>query len=230
MREIVLDTETTGLDPARGHRVVEIGCVELVNHIPSGRNWHCHVNPQRDMPAEAEAVHGLSTQFLSDKPLFADLAGDFLEFIADSRLIIHNAAFDAAFLNWELKQIGQVLLEPANIVDTLALARRRFPAGPNSLDALCKRFGIDNSARTTHSALLDAELLAEVYLELIGGRQANLGLGRGRGGRAAQLPGRARSAPRREPLAPLLSKDETNAHAEAIARLGKEAVWTRYAK
>lgn len=177
MREIVLDTETTGIEPADGHRLVEIGCVELVNHVPTGRVWHQYINPQRDMPPEAFDVHGLSAQFLSDKPVFRAVAADFLAFLGEARLVIHNAAFDMKFLNAELGWAGLPQLALHRAIDTLAIARKRFPGSPASLDALCRRFGIDNSRREKHGALLDSEILAEVYLELIGGRQPDLVLG-----------------------------------------------------
>ena len=176
MREVVLDTETTGTSPKLGHRIVEIGCVELRNHVPTGDVWHYYINPQRDMPREAFAIHGLSEEFLSNKPLFADLADDFLNFIAEAKLIIHNAAFDIGFLNAELERIKKPAIGWGNVVDTLALAREVHPGAGNSLDALCKRYRIDNSARSKHGALLDSELLAEVYLELIGGSQTDLQL------------------------------------------------------
>src|SRR5215218_1751279 len=176
MREVVLDTETTGTDVGAGDRIVEIGAVELINHIPTGRTFHAYVNPQRSMPQGAFAVHGLSDAFLADKPRFAAVAGEFEEFIEDSRLVIHNAAFDIAFLNAELGRIGRPALRMGRVVDTLSLARRKHPGAPASLDALCARYGIDNSRRTKHGALLDAELLSEVYIELIGGKQADLGL------------------------------------------------------
>ena len=176
MREIVLDTETTGLDPGQGHRLVELGCIELLNRIPTGATFHGYLNPERDMPAEAFAIHGLSTEFLKDKPRFAEVADDFLAFIGDSPLVIHNASFDHGFLIAELKRVERMLIARERLVDTLLLARRKHPAGPNRLDDLCARYGIDNSRRTKHGALLDAEILAEVYLELIGARQAQLGL------------------------------------------------------
>jgi len=176
MREIVLDTETTGLSPDQGHRVVELGCVELLNRIPTGATFHVYLNPDRDMPAEAFAVHGLSAEFLKDKPRFADVADDFLAFIGDAPLVAHNAGFDFGFICHALKRAARAELSRDRVVDTLMLARRRHSAGPYSLDALCGRYGIDNSRRTKHGALLDAEILAEVYLELIGGRQAKLGL------------------------------------------------------
>ena len=177
MREIVLDTETTGLDPAQGHRLVELGCVELLNRIPTGASFHAYVNPEREMPAEAFAVHGLSGEFLKDKPRFAEIADEFLAFIGnDAPLVIHNAGFDHGFLCAELKRIERAPIARERLVDTLLLARRRHSAGPYSLDALCARYGIDNSRRTKHGALLDAEILAEVYIELTGARQAQLGL------------------------------------------------------
>jgi DNA polymerase-3 subunit epsilon len=176
MREIVLDTETTGLDPASGHRIVEIGCVELINHIRTGNYFHSYLNPERDMPREAENVHGLSSAFLADKPLFAMVAQSFLEFIGGDPLVIHNAGFDLKFLNAELDAVGLPLLDFERAIDTVFMARKKFPGQPASLDSLCKRFNIDLSARSKHGALLDAELLAEVYLELRGGRQSVLGL------------------------------------------------------
>lgn len=177
MREIVLDTETTGLDPAQGHRLIEVGCVELVNRIPTGNTFHAYINPERDVPAEALAVHGLSTEFLADKPRFADIVDNFLAFIGEEApLVIHNAGFDHAFLCAELRRIARAAIARERLVDTLMLARRRHSAGPYSLDALCARYGIDCSHRTKHGALLDAELLAEVYVELLGARQAQLGL------------------------------------------------------
>jgi DNA polymerase-3 subunit epsilon len=176
MREIVLDTETTGLDPDAGHRVVEIACIELVNRVPSGRRYQTYINPQRDMPEEAFQVHGLSTEFLGTHPLFTDVAEDFIAFLGDGDLVIHNAEFDLKFLNAELALIDRPPLEGFTIIDTVVLARRKFPGAPASLDALCRRFGVDNSGRELHGALLDAQLLAEVYLELMGGRQPGLGL------------------------------------------------------
>lgn len=177
MREIALDTETTGLNPKSGHRVVEIGCVEMTNHIATGEVFHVYINPQRDMPEEAFNVHGLSEEFLKDHPLFADVADDFLAFIGDAPLVIHNAAFDMGFLNWELENLGKPALDMARAIDTVQMARKKFPGAQANLDALCRRFGIDNSNRQLHGALLDAQLLADVYLELMGGRQTGLGLG-----------------------------------------------------
>ena len=203
MREIILDTETTGLDPNRGDRLVEIGGIELVNHFPTGRTYHVYINPERDMPEEAFRVHGLSAEFLSDKPRFAELVDDFTAFIEGARLVIHNASFDMGFINAELKRAGRSLFPMDMVTDTLSMARRRFPGAAVSLDALCSRFGIDNSRRTKHGALLDAELLADVYIELIGGRQASFGLaepvGPGPGPVVAAPP--PPSAPRRSPPA-----------------------------
>jgi DNA polymerase-3 subunit epsilon len=176
MREIVLDTETTGLDPKDGHRLVEIGCIELVNHIATGESYHQYINPERDMPAGAFEVHGLSAEFLSGFPVFADVANAFVDFIGNSPLVIHNAAFDMGFLNSEMKRLNKPSLPMSQSVDTVAMARKLFPGAPASLDALCRRFAIDNSVRTRHGALVDAELLAEVYLELRGGRQPGLSL------------------------------------------------------
>ncbi len=176
MREIVLDTETTGFDPAEGHRLVEIGCVELENHVPTGKVFHTYLNPLRDVPAEATRVHGLTTEFLKNQPLFTEKVGDFIAFIAGATLIIHNAEFDMKFLNAELKSCGFKPLSMAQVIDTLLMARQKFPGQPANLDALCRRFKVDNTARKFHGALLDAELLAEVYLEMMGGRQHGLGL------------------------------------------------------
>ncbi|PKU21763.1 DNA polymerase III subunit epsilon [Telmatospirillum siberiense] len=223
MREIVLDTETTGLDPAAGHRLVEIGCVELVNHLATGQAYHVYINPERDMPEEAFKVHGLSEEFLRDQPLFNLVAADFLEFIQDSPLVIHNAEFDMKFLNWELKALGHPVIPRDRAIDTVVMARRRFPGSPANLDALCRRFGIDNTARTKHGALLDAELLAEVYLELIGGREPGLALGA-----AAKKDETVQAAPRervvRAPRPHAPSEEELAAHAEFIAQL-KNPLW-----
>lgn len=176
MREIVFDTETTGLDPRSGDRLVEIGCIEMVNRVPTGAVFHCYFNPERDMPAEAEAVHGLSIAFLSDKPKFAEKADDLLDFIADSPMVAHNAGFDFGFINNELELCGREPVSRDRMVDTVAIARRKHPGAKLSLDALCSRYGIDRSHRTKHGALLDAELLAQLYVELQGGRQIGLEL------------------------------------------------------
>lgn len=223
MREIVLDTETTGLDPAAGHRVVEIGGVELVNLVPTGRVFHRYINPERDMPAEAEAVHGLSAAFLAEHPVFAEHAEDFVEFVGDARLVIHNAAFDIGFLNAELERLGRPRLAN-DFVDTVAMARRKFPGSPASLDALCKRFGIDNSARTKHGALLDAELLAEVYLELSGGRQPDLALAASRDGAALLLVPANRPVRPPRPHAPTAA--ELAAHEAFLAKI-KDPLWLK---
>ena len=226
MREIVLDTETTGLDPALGHRVVEIGCVELMNYIPTGAIFHVLINPERDMPPEAEAIHGHSAAFLAGKPKFVEIADPFLEFVADAKLIIHNAGFDFGFLNHELERCTRALLQRERIIDTLALARRRHPGGPNRLDDLCARYGIDNSRRTKHGALLDAELLAEVYAELIGGRQARLGLDQRKSGGTSAKAAAARMRP--VPLAPRVSEAEQMAHRALLEALGEKAIWNLY--
>jgi DNA polymerase III subunit epsilon len=226
MREIVLDTETTGLDPFLGHRIVEIGCIELVNCIPTSATFHVYLNPERDMPAEAEAIHGLSADFLAEKPKFADVVENLLEFLGDAKLVIHNAGFDLAFLNAELDRAKRQPIVRDRIVDTLALARRRHPGGPNRLDDLCARYGIDNSRRTKHGALLDAELLADVYAELIGGRQARFSLDRERTTVRAVTVASARERP--APLSPRLTPDEANAHHALLATLGADSVWRDY--
>ena len=228
MREIVFDTETTGLDPYQGHRLIEIGCIELVNRIPSGQHFHRYVNPERDIPEEAFAVHGLSLEFLRDKPRFSEICEELIEFIGDAPLVAHNASFDLGFLNAELERCKKLLLTRDRLVDTLMLARRRHPGGSNRLDDLCARYGIDNSRRTKHGALLDAELLAEIYVELIGGRQASLILVEAghetasAGNRAIIVP------PRQAPLPPRLSDAEREAHAAFIATLGSNAIWLDY--
>ena len=223
MREIVLDTETTGLEPEAGHRVVELAGIELINHLPTGRSFQRYLNPERDMPREAEAVHGLSAQFLSDKPKFAEIVDAFLEFVGDAALVIHNAEFDLKFLNAELRRIERPPL-PHRVVDTLAIARRKFPGAQASLDALCRRFAIDNSARTKHGALLDTELLAEVYLELVGGRQAGLDLAgfAAAADAAAAAVGTGTVARPPRPHAP--SPQEEAAHAALLAKL-KQPLW-----
>ena len=229
IREIVLDTETTGLDPASGHRVVEIGAVELINHIPSGRTFHAYINPERDMPAEAFAVHGLSREFLSGHRVFAAIADEFEAFIGLDRLVIHNAAFDVGFLDWELKLLGRGPIGRERIVDTLALARQRHPTSPNSLDALCRRYGIDNTKREKHGALLDAELLAAVYLELVGGRQTSLALAAASvvAGDPRQIAVTRRD-PRPVPLPSRLTAVEEEAHARLVASLGGNALWLAF--
>ena len=228
MREIVLDTETTGLKPADGHRVVELGCVELLNRIPTGATFHVYLNPGRDMPVEAFAVHGLSSDFLKDKPRFAEVADDFIAFIADAPIVAHNASFDHGFLCHELKLISRPGIPFERVVDTLMLARRKHAAGPYSLDALCARYGIDNSRRTKHVALLDAEILAEVYLELIGGRQATLGLADDIELPESSIDGAIVVRTRPEPLEPRVSEAEREAHRAFIATLGENAIWLSY--
>jgi DNA polymerase-3 subunit epsilon len=226
MREVVIDTETTGLDPATGDRIVEIGAVELLNHMPTGRSFHAYVNPQRDVPQEAVEVHGLSAAFLADKPVFAAIASEFAAFVGDARLVIHNAAFDMKFLNAELGWAGQATVPWARTVDTLELARRRFPGAQNSLDALCRRFGVDNSGRSKHGALLDSELLAEVYLELMGGRQPDLMLTVVAAGPVVTADGW--TPPQRpRPLGARLTPAEAAAHVAFVAELGAMALWTR---
>ncbi len=231
MREIVLDTETTGLDPKGGDRLIEIGCVELLNRIPTGREYHCFINPERDVPSEAEAVHGLSTAFLKDKPLFVQVADAFLEFIGEDRLVIHNAAFDVGFLNAELARATRAEITMDRVTCTLQLARRRHPAGPNSLDALCKRYGIDNTQRVKHGALVDSLLLAEVYVELLGVRQAALGLameGAASAGSESGAFAKRPAAQRPAPLRPRLTAEVEAAHLVFVETLGTKALWHRY--
>jgi DNA polymerase-3 subunit epsilon len=230
MREIVFDTETTGLDPRTGDRVVEIGCIELFNHIPTGRSFHRYVNPERAVGIDAVRVHGLDDAFLKDKPAFAAVAAELLEFVGDAALIAHNATFDLEFLNVELARAGHGTIPGDRIIDTLALARRRHPAGPNSLDALLSRYQIDARRRTLHGALLDAELLSEVYIELIGGRQAALFLGDEQTDTATIAIARhvARIGGRPEPRIFVMRADEIAAHREAVEALGPSAIWLRY--
>ena len=229
MREIVLDTETTGFDPQSGDRIVEIGAVEILNHLPTDRTFHEYINPEREMPAEAFAVHGLGDDFLRDKPVFAEIADAFLDFVADAPLVIHNATFDMTFLNAELGWANRKLLPLSQAVDTLDIARKKYPGAQNSLDALCRRFGIDNSAREKHGALLDSELLAEVYLELMGGRQPGLILaGPSKSGARAQSQAAAIVQPRPNSLPPLLSEAEAAAHAAFVAEMGDAALWKKY--
>ena len=229
MREIIFDTETTGLD-WRDDRVIEIGGIELINRFPTGRTFHLHQPEGRGIDPDALAVHGISTDDLVDKPAFAGIAAEFLEFIDGANLVAHNAAFDMGFINAELARLGQPAIDPDRVVDTLALARRKHPMGPNSLDALCRRYGIDNSHRTKHGALLDSELLAEVYIELIGGKQAALGLESIAARPAGRLeimavgdydPGRP------TPLGPRLTEAERAAHAQLVAKIGDKAIWAR---
>jgi DNA polymerase III subunit epsilon len=225
MREIVLDTETTGLDPLRGDRLVEIGCVEILNRMPTGQTFHRYFNPERDMPAEAFAVHGLSTEFLATKPLFAEEVDEFLAFIGDAPLVIHNASFDVSFINAELDRIKRPSILRERLVDTLLLARRKHPGVSNRLDDLCSRYAIDNSRRTKHGALLDAELLAEVYIDLIGARQSQLLL-------AAEISdirsagiGETARRHRETPLAPRLTEADRAAHRAFVLTLGDKPIW-----
>lgn len=229
MREIVIDTETTGLEAAND-RIVEVGCVELLNHIPTGRRLQLYINPGRRMSAEAAAVHGLTDQFLADKPVFAQVAEELLAFLGDAPLVAHNAEFDFAFLNAELARLGARPIPAHRMVDTLMLARRKHPAGPNSLDALCSRYGVDTTRRSLHGALLDSELLAEVYVELTGGRQASLVLAEGIESAALALPGGARLqiGPRPEPRLFRVTAGELAAHRERLALFRSEAIWLGY--
>ena len=222
MREIVLDTETTGLSPRDGHRIVEIGCVELVNHVATGETYHQYVNPERPMPEEAFAIHGLSEEFLSDQPVMADVMDGFVEFAGDAALVIHNAEFDMRFINAELDRLGKDELPMSRAVDTVRMAREKFPGAPASLDALCRRFNIDNSSRSLHGALLDAQLLAEVYLELIGGRQPNLELKADK----AKSEARAGSAERRAPRRHAAAEEELAAHRAFLEKI-ENPVWRR---
>ena len=225
MREIVFDTETTGLDPDAGHRIIEIAAIELVNHLPTGRSFHRHVNPEREIAPEAQAIHGMKLADLVDKPVFANIVAELLEFLGDARLVAHNAEFDVKFVNAELKALGFPPIPMARALDTVQMARRKFPGAPASLDALCQRFGVDNTQRTLHGALLDAELLSEVYLELIGGRQAAMLLDAGTdAGGLIMAPAIARQRPPRavRPHAP--SEEELVAHAALLAKL-KNPLW-----
>jgi DNA polymerase-3 subunit epsilon len=229
MREIVFDTETTGLDPLQGDRLVEIGCIEMVNCFPTGKVFHCYFNPQRDMPEQAFKIHGLSGEFLKDKSLFADKVDELVAFLGDAQLVAHNAMFDLGFLNAELERAGRAAVNRERMVDTLVIARRKHPGGSNRLDDLCVRYAIDNSRRTKHGALLDAELLAEIYVELIGARQASLVLSQAAAptvvaGEAIIVRERA------EPLAASVTDDERAAHRRFIATLGDGALWRDYIK
>ena len=227
MREIVLDTETTGFDPESGDRIVEIGAVELLNHMPTGETYHQYINPERAMPDEAFQVHGLGDEFLADKPVFAKIGQAFLDFVQDSKLVIHNASFDMKFLNAELKWMGLPQLPMDQALDTLAIARKKFPGSPASLDALCRRFGIDNSSRTLHGALLDSQILAEVYLELIGGQQPGLELANDTRSATSQASGNWRAGPRPAPLAARITESEKAAHAAFVQKLGDNAAWNK---
>lgn len=231
LREIIFDTETTGLDN-REDRIIEIGGIELVDHFPTGKTIHLYINADgRKVHPDALAVHGISDESLADKPKFAELAQEILDFFGDGQWIAHNATFDMGFVNAELARLNLPPIEPARVIDTLAIARRKHPMGPNSLDALCKRYGIDNSHRLKHGALLDSELLAEVYIELIGGKQTALGFGGASDARA----GVGRTATeiveiiaRPVPLAPRLTAEEGAAHAQMVAKMGEKAIWGKY--
>ncbi len=241
MREIVLDTETTGFEPHEGDRIVEIGAIELMGHVPTGRTYHQYINPKRSMPAEAFGVHGIGPDLLEppqdpkpgqetlrDKPVFKDIAQDFVDFIGDAKLVIHNAAFDMKFLNAELGWLDRPLLPMDQALDTLAIARRKFPGSPASLDALCRRFGIDNSSRTLHGALLDSEILAEVYLELIGGRQPDFALAADtRQNTIGNVDDDWRPMPRPQPLQAKLTNEEAAAHSAFINSMGDGALWKK---
>jgi len=227
-REIVLDTETTGMDPEDGHKIIEIGCVELVNHLPSGKTLQIYINPERDIPPEATAVHGITDDFIKDKRVFSQVFPEFLEFIGDGKLVIHNAEFDMKFINSELSQVGHDPIPWPRIIDTLTMARQKFPGSPANLDALCRRFGIDNTERTYHGALLDSELLSEVYLELLGGRQHGLILAEEKSSEEKES---AQKSQRqfREPRVHQASNDEIAAHKDMLEKLDK-ALWLKEKK
>ncbi len=229
MREVVLDTETTGLDPETGDRIVEIGAVELWNHLPTGKTFHIYLNPERNMPEEAQAVHGLTEDFLKDKPLFSQIVDDFLAFIKNSKIVIHNASFDMKFLNAELVLANRSKLPGDIAIDTLGIARKKFPGSPASLDALCRRFNIDNSARTLHGALLDSEILAEVYLELIGGRQPDFGLSEVHKIGEGSFNEERQELKRPKKLKIRLTAKEEEAHTAFIKELGPNAIWKKFA-
>jgi DNA polymerase-3 subunit epsilon len=228
IREIILDTETTGLDPSTGDRIVEIGCVEIINSIATGQTFHVYLDPERDMPEEAFRVHGLSREFLTGKPKFAEVAPAFVEFITDAQLVIHNAEFDMKFINAELARCGVAAVSMERVVDTLAIARRKHPGASNSLDALCSRYKIDNSRRTKHGALLDAEILAEVYAELMGGRQKVLELATTVVKTVETVSLEPIIVERPAPLGPLLQAAEEQAHSDLVARMGEKALWSKY--
>ena len=230
IRDIVMDTETTGLDARKGDRLVEIACIELINRIPSGREFHVYINPQgRDVHPDAERIHGITSAFLADKPKFDDIVDDFLAFIGDDgQLVIHNASFDMGFINMELDLLGRPPIPGDRVVDMLAIARRKHPAGPNTLDALCKRYGIDNSKRVKHGALMDSSLLADVYVELLGERQATLGLAKNAGAAERSEIRTGRAKQRSTPLPPRLTPEEAEAHARFAETLGPNAIWRKY--
>lgn len=228
MRELVLDTETTGFDPEQGDRIVEIGAVELINQMPTGRTYHQYINPERAMPQGAFEVHGLGDDFLRDKPVFKDIAQDFLDFVKTDKLVIHNAAFDMKFLNAELGWLNLPKLPWEQALDTLAIARKKFPGSPASLDALCRRFNIDNSNRTLHGALLDSEILAEVYLELLGGRQPGLVLAQSDTNSSETVGNAWRPMARPSALPSRLTEGEAKAHAAFVEKLGENALWREF--
>ena len=230
MREVVLDTETTGLDPKNGDRIVEIGAIELFNHMPTGHYFHKYLNPDRSMPQEAFAVHGLSDEFLKGKPRFIDIMDEFISFVGDAKMVIHNASFDMRFLNAELKRAGGEIYSDQQAIDTLLIARKKFPGAQNSLDALCRRFSIDNSGREKHGALLDSELLSDVYLELIGGRQPGLVLRTDKGRNLEQYdtPRQDVRKKRKIELKSFLTDAEKANHKEFLKTLGADSVWKKY--
>lgn len=232
MREIVLDTETTGLDPKDGHRIVEIGAVELYNHVPTGNEYHQYINPLISMPDQAFAIHGLSDEFLSDKPKFSEIAKEFLDFIGSAKLVIHNAAFDIKFINAELKSIDEEEITFDRATDTLAIARKKFPGSPASLDSLCRRFKIDNSARVVHGALLDSQILAEVYLELVGGKQPDfaLNIANVSNENNNSIINEKRAQVRKEKLKSRLTTEEKANHESFIKKLGDSSMWSKIFK
>ena len=231
MREIVFDTETTGFNPLKGDRLVEIGCVEVENFLPTGRIFHQYVNPERDMPEGAFRIHGLSEKYLKDFPVFSEIYTQFIDFVGDAKLVAHNADFDMKFINWELAQVGHTQYPKVRAIDTLEIARRKFPGSPNTLDALCKRFTIDNSNRVKHGALLDAELLAEVYLELMGGRQRGLSLGTEEKAKATDQ-GVVQNGEQflRKARPHAAGQDELTRHGEFVEKLGEKALWNNIKK
>ncbi len=228
MREVVLDTETTGLDPASGHRIVEIGAVELLNQAPTGRTYHVLINPERDVPEDAAKVHGHTAAKLQDKPVFSAVAEEFLAFVGDAQIVIHNAEFDVRFLNAELGRLGLASIDGSRVIDTLALARKRHPGQSNNLDALCDRYRIDRSRRIKHGALLDAEILVEVYCELTGGRQKSLSLDDVFGPAGPVIALASQSAKGRPPRPVLIRAEEAAAHAEHVKTLGEGAIWLKF--
>ncbi len=231
MREIVFDTETTGFEPGDGHRIVEIGCVELIDHFPTGKSFQAYLNPERDVPIESQRVHGLSDEFLRDKPFFSHVVEEFLAFIGDAPLVIHNASFDIKFINAELKRTGHAAIPLARAIDTIEIAKRKFPGARYSLDELCKRFSVDLSGRTKHGALLDADLTAQIYLELIGGRQRGLALAPVEMAVTEVAMDSVRAHARPRPLPPRLSEEELAQHTAFVAKeLGDKALWLEFSE